>query len=211
MIPWYDNITEWSETVETGLRCVCVCVFGGGGGDRLGGVHNNNTTLYSVSFNVLFTGQGHPMKPHRISLTHSLVLHYGLHKKMKVKTENNIKLFEWLILLWHWHCNSLTLKPVLNWVNVCSPNILRTVRWTMICFLIELLLLVRWTWFGVWTVQTLLHSQMACNEMQAPVRTCGRQHDRKCRLKSSQYTFIIPHRVLQLILGVRDKAAPPTS
>ena len=30
------------------------------------------------------------------------------------------------------------LKPVLNWVNVCSPNILRTVRRTMICFLTEL-------------------------------------------------------------------------
>ena len=38
------------------------------------------------------------------------------------------------------------LKPVLDWANVCSPNILRTVRQTMICFLIELL--VRRTWFG---------------------------------------------------------------
>ena len=38
-----------------------------------------------------------------------------------------------------------SLKPVLNWANVCSPNILRTVRRTMICFLIELL--VRRAWF----------------------------------------------------------------
>ena len=37
-------------------------------------------------------------------------------------------------------------KPVLNWAHVCSPNILRTVRRTMIRFLIELL--VRRTWFG---------------------------------------------------------------
>uniref|UniRef100_UPI00358F3471 histone deacetylase 3 isoform X3 n=1 Tax=Myxine glutinosa TaxID=7769 RepID=UPI00358F3471 len=29
-------------------------------------------------------GPGHPMKPHRLALTHSLVLHYGLHKKMMV-------------------------------------------------------------------------------------------------------------------------------
>ncbi|GFS01591.1 histone deacetylase [Elysia marginata] len=29
-------------------------------------------------------GPGHPMKPQRITLTHSLVLHYGLHDKMKV-------------------------------------------------------------------------------------------------------------------------------
>ena len=41
---------------------------------------------------------------------------------------------------------SVSLKPVLNWANVCSPNILRTVRRTMIRFLTELL--VRRTWFG---------------------------------------------------------------
>ncbi|CAI9736473.1 histone deacetylase 3-like [Octopus vulgaris] len=29
-------------------------------------------------------GPSHPMKPHRIALTHCLVLHYGLYKKMKV-------------------------------------------------------------------------------------------------------------------------------
>jgi acetoin utilization deacetylase AcuC-like enzyme len=29
-------------------------------------------------------GPGHPMKPHRMSVAHSLVLNYGLHKKMKV-------------------------------------------------------------------------------------------------------------------------------
>ena len=28
-------------------------------------------------------GQGHPMKPHRLSVTHSLVLNYNLHKHMK--------------------------------------------------------------------------------------------------------------------------------
>ena len=32
-----------------------------------------------------------------------------------------------------------TIKPVLNWANVCSPNILRTVRRTMTRFLIEFL------------------------------------------------------------------------
>ena len=40
----------------------------------------------------------------------------------------------------------VSLKPVLNWANVCSPNIIRTVRRTMIRFLIELS--VRRTWFG---------------------------------------------------------------
>ena len=40
---------------------------------------------------------------------------------------------------------TLDVKPVLNWANVCSPNILRTLRRTMIRFLIELL--VRRIWF----------------------------------------------------------------
>ena len=41
----------------------------------------------------------------------------------------------------------LEVKPALNWANVCSPNILWTVRRPMILFLIELL--VRRTWFGL--------------------------------------------------------------
>ena len=80
----------------------------------------------------------------------------------------------------------LYLKPVLNWANVCSPNILRTLRRTMISFL-------NWTFSSpnmVRTVQTLLRSQLACNEMQASAWTCGRQHDRKCRLKSSQVNIL---------------------
>ena len=40
----------------------------------------------------------------------------------------------------------ISLKPVLNWANVCSLNILRTLRRTMIRFLIELL--VHRIWFG---------------------------------------------------------------
>ena len=65
-------------------------------------------------------------------------------------------------------------------------------------------------------VQTLLHSQMARNEMQASARTCSRQHDRKRRLKSSQVNiFNHPSQGnstnYYLILGLRDKAAPSTS
>ena len=64
-----------------------------------------------------------------------------------------------------------SVKPVLNWANVCSPNILRTLRRTMIRFLSELL--VRRTWFGQFEEFTC--SQMACNEMQSSARTCGRR------------------------------------
>ena len=29
-------------------------------------------------------GQGHPMKPHRIRMTHNLLLNYGLYRKMEI-------------------------------------------------------------------------------------------------------------------------------
>ena len=61
------------------------------------------------------------------------------------------------------------LKPVLNLANVCSLNIHQTDRQAMIRFLTFSLLNM------VWTIRrTLLHSQLACNEMQALARTCSR-------------------------------------
>ena len=84
---------------------------------------------------------------------------------------------------------------------------------------------LNWTFSSpnmVRTVQTLLHSQLAWNEMQAfgpnLRQTRSRQHDRKCRLKSSQVKSIYLNHPSQgnstnyyLILGLRDKAAPSTS
>ena len=110
----------------------------------------------------------------------------------------------------------LTVKPVLNWANVCSPSILRTVRRIMIRFLIELL--VRRTWFGQFDELYFVLNWlvMRCNASFGPNwrQTRSRQHDRKCRLKSSQYTLIIPYRVIQLsavsVWVPWDKAAPPT-
>ena len=65
------------------------------------------------------------------------------------------------------------------------------------------------------TVQTLLHSQLACNEMQASARTCGSMIE---NVGKSQVKSIYFHHPSQgnltnyyLILGLRDKAAPPTS
>jgi acetoin utilization deacetylase AcuC-like enzyme len=31
-----------------------------------------------------YEGQGHPMKPHRIRMTHNLLLNYGLYRKMEI-------------------------------------------------------------------------------------------------------------------------------
>ena len=63
------------------------------------------------------------------------------------------------------------LKPVLNWANVCSPNILRTVRRTMIRFLIELL--VHRKWFG----QSKLYFVLNWLVMRCKLRPelCGRR------------------------------------
>lgn len=36
---------------------------------------------------------GHPMKPHRIRMTHSLVMNYGLYKKMEIYVSNTIYIF----------------------------------------------------------------------------------------------------------------------
>ena len=81
----------------------------------------------------------------------------------------------------------------------------------MIRFLIELL--VRRTRFG----QSKLYFVLNWLVMRCKLRR-SRQHDRKCRLKSSQVKSIYFNHPSQgnstnyyLILGLRDKAAPPPS
>ena len=39
---------------------------------------------HAGEFETFYFGQNHPMKPHRLAMTHHLVLGYGLHKKMDV-------------------------------------------------------------------------------------------------------------------------------
>lgn len=36
-----------------------------------------------------YYGQGHPMKPHRIRMTHNLLLNYGLYRKMEIYVRGN--------------------------------------------------------------------------------------------------------------------------
>lgn len=40
--------------------------------------------FYNADVGNFHYGPGHPMKPHRLAVTHSLVLNYGLHKKMQI-------------------------------------------------------------------------------------------------------------------------------
>lgn len=39
---------------------------------------------YDGDFGNFYYGQGHPMKPHRVRMTHSLIVNYGLYRKLKV-------------------------------------------------------------------------------------------------------------------------------
>ena len=106
------------------------------------------------------------------------------------------------------------LKPVLNWANVCSPNILRTVRRTMIHFLIELLVCRIWfgqsklyfilNWFvmrcKLWPELVADVQQTAWSKMKAKVKSIYFHHPSQGN-STSYY----------IILGLRDKAAPSTS
>ena len=108
-----------------------------------------------------------------------------------------------------------SLKPVLSWANVCSPNKLRTLRRTMIRFLTELL--VPRIWFGQSKLYFILNwLVMRCKLRPELAADAQQTLDRKCRLKSSQVSILsLPSQGnstnCYLILGLRDKAAPPTS
>ena len=46
--------------------------------------HAQVVYFYDADVGNFHYGPGHPMKPHRLSVTHSLVLNYNLHKHMQV-------------------------------------------------------------------------------------------------------------------------------
>jgi acetoin utilization deacetylase AcuC-like enzyme len=60
-----------------------------GGGNSLtgGGAEGTKRVVsyfYDPDVGNYYYGQGHPMKPHRIRMAHSLIVHYGLHHKMEM-------------------------------------------------------------------------------------------------------------------------------
>ena len=48
--------------------------------------HNKSKVCYYYDSDIgnYYYGQGHPMKPHRMRMTHNLLLNYGLYRKMEV-------------------------------------------------------------------------------------------------------------------------------
>jgi len=53
-------------------------------------IHSKKRVAYYYDGDVgnYYYGQGHPMKPHRIRMTHNLLLNYGLYRKMEVYRPN---------------------------------------------------------------------------------------------------------------------------
>eukprot|EP00873_Tetraselmis_striata_P040810 jgi/Tetstr1/461074/TSEL_006221.t1 len=49
-----------------------------------GGGKKRVAYFYDSEVGNFYYGQGHPMKPHRIRMTHNLVLHYGLYRQLEV-------------------------------------------------------------------------------------------------------------------------------
>lgn len=45
---------------------------------------SSNFEIFSGDIGNYYYGQGHPMKPHRIRMTHNLLLNYGLYRKMEI-------------------------------------------------------------------------------------------------------------------------------
>lgn len=43
--------------------------------------------FYDADIGSYYYGPGHPMKPHRVKMAHSLILHYGLYKQMEARAE----------------------------------------------------------------------------------------------------------------------------
>ena len=41
--------------------------------------------FYDPEIGNYYYGTGHPMKPHRVKMTHSLIVHYGLASQMEVR------------------------------------------------------------------------------------------------------------------------------
>ena len=61
-----------------------------------------------------YYGQGHPMKPHRIRMTHNLLLNYGLYRKMEIYVSTQ------RIILLSKKCHSGTGTCMSNFLSVFS-------------------------------------------------------------------------------------------
>ncbi|CAL9067399.1 unnamed protein product [Musa banksii] len=90
-----DNFFDWKEVKRRKRKRKKGRGFGMemGGGNSLPGVGPDATNrkvcyFYDSEIGNYYYGQGHPMKPHRIRMTHALLAHYGLLSHMQVYKPN---------------------------------------------------------------------------------------------------------------------------
>lgn len=70
----------------------------------------------------VYFGPNHPMKPHRLCMTHHLVLSYDLHKKMEIYVSYICQLFHFYLYVWV-SVAKLFIISVVNCVNNAIPVI----------------------------------------------------------------------------------------
>jgi len=49
--------------------------------------------MFSGDIGNYYYGQGHPMKPHRMRMTHNLLLNYGLYRKMEIYRPHKVSYY----------------------------------------------------------------------------------------------------------------------
>lgn len=73
-----------------------------------------------------YYGQGHPMKPHRIRMTHNLLLNYGLYRKMeiyvRVCTLNFFSIKKVQFLCYHSHVICYVLYAIIEYNELLQYN-----------------------------------------------------------------------------------------
>ena len=73
--------------------------------------HRTNLRHVIADVGNYYYGQGHPMKPHRIRMTHNLLLNYGLYKKMQIFVSSPQN---------HHTCNTIPYTPCYSIVFLLS-------------------------------------------------------------------------------------------
>lgn len=66
-----------------------------------------------------YYGQGHPMKPHRIRMTHNLLLNYGLYRKMEIYVSFLFLFLSAQIFFYRFYfiCSDRIKQPPMRWLN----------------------------------------------------------------------------------------------
>lgn len=77
-----------------------------------------------------YYGQGHPMKPHRIRMTHNLLLNYGLYRKMEIYVSNPsfLLIVPLPIFLWNQRPHKATAEEMTKFHSDDYIKFLRSIR-----------------------------------------------------------------------------------